>query len=92
MSDIFKLVSATGDHVKKPRTFSSHGAAPPLQPSVMVLKIGAQTLVTNDFVLSVYCESDEPPQHGSIEFCPCYSFPTDLEVLRHSGQLSPHGL
>ena len=58
----------------------------------MDLKIAAEIMMRKDFVLRAYCEPDELPQHESIEFCPYYSFPIDLEVLRHSGQLSPHGL
>ena len=45
-----------------------------------------------DFILSPYCESDELPQHESIELCACYSFPIDLPVLRNSEQLFSHDL
>ena len=58
----------------------------------MDLKIAAETMMIKDFVLSAYCESDELPQHESIEFCPCYSISTDLVPLRHSEQLSDHDL
>ena len=53
----------------------------------MGLKIAAETTLSKHFVLYTYYESDELPQHESIEFCPCYSFPFDLQELRHSGQL-----
>ena len=48
--------------------------------------------MTKHFVLNTYCESDELPQHESIEFCLCYRFPIDLQALRHSGQLSSNDL
>ena len=65
-----------------------------MRTSVMVLKIGAPTLAIKDFVLSSYYESDGLviPQHESIEFCPCYSFPSDLQVVCNTEQLFFHGL
>ena len=58
----------------------------------MDLKIIAGTMVRKDFVLSSYYESDGLPQHESIEFCPCYPFPSDLQVLCNTEQLFFHGL
>ena len=49
-------------------------------------------MVRKDIVLSSYYESDGLPQHESIEFCPCYPFPSDLQVLCNTEQLFFHGL
>ena len=58
----------------------------------MDLKIAAETTITKDFVLSPYCEPGELSHHESIVFRPCYSFPIDLQTLRHSGQVSSNDL
>ena len=49
-------------------------------------------MVMKDIVLSSYYESDGLPQHESIEFCSCYPFPSDLQMLCNTEQLFFHGL
>ena len=58
----------------------------------MELKIAVEAMGSSDFVLSAHCESDELPQHESMEFCLYYPFPIDLKGLWHTEELFSHGL